>query len=139
MGVDMPLCSRRAWTTFQGPVDPSRLPTCPPQVATTTASSFHAFNPDTQAGRRRVFIMTTIQTQRPTLLYVSQFYPDKTRTTVPVLSRHSQAVAGADWAPSLMASLVEHQIVVQPPPDDPIAAVRGGSVDLVLLVPPNYQ
>src|SRR5216684_8910046 len=90
MGVDMPLCSRRAWTTFQGPVDPSRLPTCPPQVATTTASSFHAFNPDTQAGRRRVFIMTTIQTQRPTLLYVSQFYPDKTRTTVPVLSRHSQ-------------------------------------------------
>src|SRR6266851_4964599 len=89
MGVDMPLCSRRAWTTFQGPVDPSRLPTCPPQVATTTASSFHAFNPDTQAGRRRVFIMTTIQTQRPTLLYVSQFYPDKTRTTVPVLSRHS--------------------------------------------------
>src|SRR5712692_4281191 len=92
MGVDMPLCSRRAWTTFQGPVDPSRLPTCPPQVATTTASSFHAFNPDTQAGRRRVFIMTTIQTQRPTLLYVSQFYPDKTRTTVPLLSRHSQHV-----------------------------------------------
>jgi type I restriction enzyme M protein len=37
-----------------------------------------------------VFIITTIQTPRPTLPCLSQFYPDKTRTTVPVLSRHSQ-------------------------------------------------
>ena len=44
IGVDMPLCSRRAWTTCQGPVDPSRLTTYPPQVATTTASSFHVSN-----------------------------------------------------------------------------------------------
>jgi hypothetical protein len=28
--------------------------------------------------RRRVFIITTIQTPRPTLLYVYQFYPGKT-------------------------------------------------------------
>ena len=41
IGVDMPLCSRRAWTTCQGPVDPSRLTTYPPQVAT-TGSSLHA-------------------------------------------------------------------------------------------------
>jgi hypothetical protein len=44
IGVDMPLCSRRAWTTCQGPLDPSRLTTYPPQVATTTASSIHVFN-----------------------------------------------------------------------------------------------
>ena len=41
IGVDMPLCSRRAWTTCQGPVDPSRLTTYPPPVAT-TGSSLHA-------------------------------------------------------------------------------------------------
>ena len=41
----------------------------------TTASSFHVFNLATQTGRRRVFIMTTIQTQRPTLVYVACFYP----------------------------------------------------------------
>ncbi len=38
----MPLCSRRAWTTFQGPLDPSRLTTCPHQVAATTGSSLSA-------------------------------------------------------------------------------------------------
>jgi hypothetical protein len=31
-----------------------------------------------QTGRRRVTIITTIHTQRPTLLYVYQFYPGKT-------------------------------------------------------------
>jgi hypothetical protein len=40
-----------------------------PHRAATTASSFHAFHSATQTGRRRVFIMTTIQTQRPTLVY----------------------------------------------------------------------
>ena len=37
-----------------------------------------------------MFIITTIHTQRPTLLYVYQFYPGKTQTSVPLLSRHSQ-------------------------------------------------
>ena len=31
-----------------------------------------------QTGRRRVTIITIIHTQRPTLLYVYQFYPGKT-------------------------------------------------------------
>ncbi len=44
----------------------------------------------TQTGRRRVFIITAIQTQRPTLPYLYQFYPDKTQAAVPLLSRHSQ-------------------------------------------------
>ena len=43
-----------------------------------------------QTGRRRVFIMTTIQTQRPTLVYVACFYPDLTAITGLLLSRHSQ-------------------------------------------------
>src|SRR5205807_546869 len=38
------------------------LPHGPHRVATTTASSFHVFNPDTQTGGRRVFIMTTVHT-----------------------------------------------------------------------------
>ena len=37
-------------------------------------------------------IITTIHTQRPTLLYVYQFYPGKTQTSVPLLSRHSHTV-----------------------------------------------
>ena len=56
------------------------------------ASSFHVFNPATQTGRRRVFIMTTIQTQRPTLVYVACFYPDLTAiagllSLIPALTR----------------------------------------------------
>src|ERR1700674_1671558 len=90
----MPLCSRRAWTTCQGPLDPSRLTTYPLQVATTTASSFHVFQSDIQTRRRRVFIITTIHTQRPTPPYVYQFYPGKPRATVPLLSRHSHHESG---------------------------------------------
>jgi hypothetical protein len=37
-----------------------------------------------------VFIMTTIQTQRPTLIYVACFYPDLTAFAFLLLSRHSQ-------------------------------------------------
>src|SRR6266849_3704374 len=48
------------------------------------------FNPDPQTGRRRVFIMTTIQTQRPTLVFVACFYPDLTAFAGLLLSRHSQ-------------------------------------------------
>src|SRR5438128_4952013 len=46
-------------------------------------------NPDPQTGRRQVFIMTTIQTQRPTLVYVACFYPDLTAFAGLLLSRHS--------------------------------------------------
>ena len=35
-----------------------------------------------------MFIMTTIQTQRPTLVYVACFYPDITAFTGLLLSRH---------------------------------------------------
>src|SRR6202011_2154003 len=65
------------------------LPHSPHPVATTTTSSFHVFNPDTQTGRRRVIIMTTIQTQRPTLVYVAFFYPPTPAFTALCLSRHS--------------------------------------------------
>jgi hypothetical protein len=37
-----------------------------------------------------VFIMTTIRTQRPTVVYVACFYPDLTAFTGLLLSRHSQ-------------------------------------------------
>src|SRR5579859_7229732 len=91
----MPLCSRRAWTTCQGPVDPSRLTTYPPPVATTTASSFHVFNQISRPEDGGVIIITTIHTQRPTSSYVYQFYPGKPRAIVPLLSRHSQGLLAA--------------------------------------------
>src|SRR5579859_7568602 len=97
----MPLCSRRAWTTCQGPVDPSRLTTYPPPVATTTASSFHVFNQISRPEDGGVIIITTIHTQRPTSSYVYQFYPGKPRAIVPLLSRHShhgpEQVRAAAW------------------------------------------
>src|SRR6266571_4788595 len=82
------------------------LPHGPHQVATTTTSSSTLSMQLTQTGRRRVFIITAIQTQRPTLPYLYQFYPDKTQAAVPLLSRHSQPFAthagdggdrGATW------------------------------------------
>jgi hypothetical protein len=48
-----------------------------------------------------VTIITTIHTQRPMLLYVYQFYPGTTSTSVPLLSRHSQRVLRSFLAPPL--------------------------------------
>src|SRR5438128_7194313 len=77
--------------------------------AATTASSFHAFTPDTQTGRRRVFIMTTIHTQRPTLVYVACFYPDLTAFAGLLLSRHSQHRQRAT-APSLVRIKMQRMV-----------------------------
>src|SRR5712691_2022918 len=96
-GCSLPLEStasrESAWTCRSARAElgkPLRgLPHGPHRVATTTASSFLVFNPDTQTGRRRVFIMTTSQTQRPTLVYVACFYPDLTTFAGLLLSRHS--------------------------------------------------
>src|SRR6266853_4387012 len=83
----MPLCSRRAWTTFQGPVDPSRLTTYPHPVATTTASRPATFSiryphrkdggclssrPSTHSGRR-CSTCTSFIPAKPKL--ASHFYP----------------------------------------------------------------
>jgi sodium transport system ATP-binding protein len=48
-------------------------------------------------------------------------------------------VQGAEYAPALMAALDEHQVLVEPAPADPVAAVRGGTSDVVLIVPPEYE
>src|SRR5258708_34962885 len=80
----MPLCSRRAWKT------PAGFPTWPTPGCYDDGVVLPRFNPDPQTGRRRVFIMTTIQTQRPTLVYVACFYPDLTAFAGLLLSRHSQ-------------------------------------------------
>jgi hypothetical protein len=83
-GVDMPFCSRRTWKT---PAGFTTWPTPRGYDDGVVLPRFQSSRPD---GRRRVFIMTTIQTQRPTLPYLYQFYPDKTQAAVPLLSRHSQ-------------------------------------------------
>jgi hypothetical protein len=83
IGVDMPFCSRRTWKT------PSAFTTWPTPGCYDEASSFHVFNQISIPGRRRVVIMTTIHTQRPTLVYVACFYPDLTAFTGLLLSRHS--------------------------------------------------
>ncbi len=48
-------------------------------------------------------------------------------------------VVGAEHAPGLVAFLTEHEVVVQPPPDDPEAAVRSGAAPAVLVVPDDYE
>src|SRR5713226_4596781 len=79
----MPLCSRRAWKT------PAGFTTWPTPGCYDDGVVLPRFNPDPQTGRRRGFIMTTIQTQRPTLVYVACFYPDLTAFAGLLLSRHS--------------------------------------------------
>src|SRR5947208_16307892 len=79
----MPLCSRRAWKT------PAGFTTWPTPGCYDDGVVLPRPNPDPQTGRRRVFIMTTIQTQRPTLVYVACFYPDLTAFAGLLLSRHS--------------------------------------------------
>src|SRR6266542_3706837 len=93
-GWDPPLEStaprESAWTCRSARAElgkPLRgLPHGPHRVCYDDGVAFHAFNPDTQTGRRRVFIMTTIQTQRrrwstrPTFIPTSprlpsHFYP----------------------------------------------------------------
>src|SRR5207249_4844368 len=44
-----------------------------------------------------------------------------------------------EYAPALMAALVEHQVLVEPAPVDPVAAVRSGASDVVLVIPPDYE
>ena len=66
--MDMPLCSRRAWKT------PSGFTTCPTPGCYddgVVLPRFQSSYTDREDGR--LFIMTTIQTQRPTLVYLYQF------------------------------------------------------------------
>src|SRR5712692_1474329 len=65
----MPLCSRRAWKT------PAGFPTWPTPGCYDDGVVLPRFNLATQTGRRRVFIMTTIQTH--------------VALRVPVLTRHN--------------------------------------------------
>ncbi len=58
-----------------GPFQVDHIPT--PGCYDDGVSSCHVFNQISTPERRRVFIITTIHTQRPTLLYVYQFYPGK--------------------------------------------------------------
>jgi hypothetical protein len=71
-GVDMPFCSRRTWKT------PAGFTTWPTPRGYDDGVVLPRFQSDIQTGRRRVTIITTIHIQRPTLLYVYQFYPGKT-------------------------------------------------------------
>lgn len=47
-------------------------------------------------------------------------------------------VAGAERAPGLMAFLEQRNVIVQPAPADPEAAVRAGEADVVLVVGEEY-
>ena len=59
-------------------MDPSRLTTYPPPGGYDDGVVLPRFQSAIQTGRPRVTIITIIHTQRPTLLYVYQFYPGKT-------------------------------------------------------------
>ncbi len=47
-------------------------------------------------------------------------------------------VAGAENAPSLIQFLEQQNVVILPAPADPEAAVRGGEVEVVLVIPAEY-
>src|SRR5258708_27966466 len=86
----MPLCSRRAWKT------PAGFPTWPTPGCYDEGVVLPRFQSDFQTGRRRVFIMTTIQTQRPTLVYVACF-------TVKAVSGSGRRFSGDGVSKSLQA------------------------------------
>jgi sodium transport system permease protein len=47
-------------------------------------------------------------------------------------------VSGAEHAPSLIAFLEQHDIVIQTAPADPEAAVIAGDINVALVIPPDY-
>jgi sodium transport system permease protein len=47
-------------------------------------------------------------------------------------------VAGAEYAPGLIAFLKENNVNILPAPDDPAAAVREGDANVVLVISPDY-
>ncbi len=47
-------------------------------------------------------------------------------------------VAGAENAPNLIAFLKQQDIIIEPAPADPEAAVIAGDVNVVLIIPPEY-
>lgn len=47
-------------------------------------------------------------------------------------------VVGREHAPSLMRFLEQQGVTIMVPPDDPVAAVRDGDVDLALIIPADY-
>src|SRR5262245_42708994 len=47
-------------------------------------------------------------------------------------------VQGAEHAPNLIRFLEQHAVVIQPPPADPEAAVKGGDLNVVLVIPAAY-
>lgn len=48
-------------------------------------------------------------------------------------------VAGAEYAPSLISYLEQQDIVIQPAPIDPEAAVIAGDINVALIIPPEYN
>lgn len=48
-------------------------------------------------------------------------------------------VSGMERAPSLIAFLEQHDILVEPAPADPEAAVIAGDINVALIIPPDYS
>jgi sodium transport system permease protein len=47
-------------------------------------------------------------------------------------------VSGAENAPNLIAYLEQQDVIIEPAPEDPEAAVIAGDINVVLIIPPNY-
>ena len=48
-------------------------------------------------------------------------------------------VAGAENAPNLIAYLEQQDVIIEPAPDDPEAAVIAGDINVALIIPPDYS
>src|SRR5438132_7920094 len=115
----MPLCSRRAWTTCQGPLDPSRLTTYPPRWLRRrrrpstfsirypdrkTAGDYHHDHPHTAA--RCCSTCTSFIPAKPQL--ASHFYPGihtTPKTIAPTVSTHLSYVCSLS---DLCSRLITH-------------------------------
>jgi sodium transport system permease protein len=48
------------------------------------------------------------------------------------------SISGIENAPGLIDYLEQNNVIINPAPDDPAAAVRSGDVDVVLIIPEDY-
>jgi sodium transport system permease protein len=67
------------------------------------------------------------------LLLFVMFSDIKEKTSAPKVP-----VVGRELAPNLVAHLEADGVIIEEPPADPVAAVRRGVVDVVLIIPPDF-
>jgi sodium transport system permease protein len=87
---------------------------------------------------RRTLVNVVLTALLGPVMMLMLFWVIGSTTTEQVEQALELPVGGAEHAPGLIAFLEQNNVVIAPAPDDPIAAVREGEVDLTLLIGPEY-